>query len=120
MKHAAKREVFWTPRILCALFAVFVSLFALDVFSEGKNFGEAILAFLIHLIPTAAILVILAVAWRWEWIGGVLFSALGVLYLADVWGRFHWSAYLVISGPLLLVGALFLVNWKYRRELRHA
>ena len=118
MKRPVKRLLFWAPRILCILFAVFVSLFALDVVGEGYGLWGTILALLMHLIPTAVILIVLAISWRWEWVGGILFIALGVLYLVMSWGRFHWSAYLLISGPLFLVGVLFLVNWLYRAELR--
>jgi len=118
MTRPVKRLLFWTPRILCILFAVFVSLFALDVFGEGYGFWGTMLALLMHLIPTGVILIVLAISWRWEWVGGVLFTALGVLYLAMSWGRFHWSAYLLISGPLFLVGVLFLINWLYRAEGR--
>ena len=118
MKRPVKRLLFWTPRILCILFAVFVSLFALDVFGEGYGFWGTMLALLMHLIPTFVILIVLAISWRWEWVGGIMFIALGVLYLVMSWGRFHWSAYLLISGPLFLVGVLFLINWLYRAELR--
>ncbi len=117
MKTITKRLLFWTPRILCLLFAGFISIFALDVFDERHGFWNITLALLIHLIPTWLVLGVLAVAWRWEWVGAVLFTALGALYLST-WGRFHWAAYLCISGPLLLVGALFLVNWFCRSELR--
>jgi len=118
MKRPVKRLLFWAPRILCILFAVFVSLFAFDVFGEGYGFWGTMLALLMHLIPTFVILIILAISWRWEWVGGILFIALGVLYLVTSWGRFHWSAYLLISGPLFLVGVLFLINWRYRAEVR--
>ena len=118
MKRPVKRLLFWAPRILCILFAVFVSLFALDVFGEGYGFWGTMLALLMHLVPTGVILIVLAISWRWEWVGGILFTALGVLYLVMFWGRFHWSAYLLISGPLLLVGILFLINWLYRARLR--
>jgi len=118
MKRPVKRLLFWAPRILCILFAVFVSLFALDVFDEGYGFWETMLALLMHLIPTGVILIVLAISWRWEWVGGILFTALGALYLVMFWGRFHWSAYLLISGPLFLVGVLFLINWLYRAALR--
>ena len=101
----------WTPRILCLLFAVFLSLFALDVFDQGFGFWETVLALLMHLIPTGIVLVVLAVSWRWERIGAILFMALGIWYLLTAWGRFHWSAYAVISGPLFLVGVLFLASW---------
>lgn len=118
MKSSLKRLLHWAPRGLCILFALFVSLFALDVFGEGYGFWETIVALLIHLVPTGIILVVLALSWRWEWIGGILFIALGAWYLVASSGQFHWSAYLVISGPLFLIGILFLINWRYRVDLR--
>ena len=118
MSTAAKKALFWTPRVLCILFALFLSMFALDVFGEGYSVGETILALLIHLIPVYIVLAVLAVAWRWEWIGAVLFSALGVLYIAMAWGRFPLSVYFAISGPAFLLAGLFLANWVYRAELR--
>ena len=50
--------------------------------------------------------------------GGVLFFGLGLFYMVWSWGRFHWGAYAAISGPLFLVGILFLLNWIFRKELR--
>lgn len=110
-----QRTVVWTPRALCLLFAGFVSLFALDVFEGSLGFWQTVVALAVHLIPTALLLVVLAVSWRWEWVGAVVFSALGVLYVLLFWGRFHWSAYALIAGPLLLIGALFLVSWRQRK-----
>ena len=118
MKKPVKRVVFWLPRILCILFAVFVSIFALDVFGEGYGFWETIVALIMHLVPTAIILIALAIAWRWEWIGAILFAALGAWYVIMAWGKFDWITYLLIAGPLFLIGALFLVNWLFREELR--
>jgi hypothetical protein len=118
MKTPLKRLLFWTPRILCLLFAAFISIFAADVFGQGYGFWQTVLALLMHLIPTWIVLIVLAISWRWEWVGGTLFIALGALYLIKFWGRFHWSAYLCIAGPLLLVGALFFLNWLCRKELR--
>lgn len=118
MKQPVKRLLFWTPRVLCILYAAFISLFALDVFGEGYGFWETILALLIHLIPTGIVLIALAVAWRWEWVGAVLFTALGVWYIVMARGRADWSVYLLIPGPLFLVALLFLLNWLYRARLR--
>ena len=56
-------------------------------------------------------LVALALAWRRGWVGAVVFPALGIAYLVVAWGRFHWSAYAVIAGPLFVLGALFLAGW---------
>jgi len=111
MNKSVKRCLFWTPRILCILFALFLSIFALDVFSEGYGFWRTMLALLSHLIPTFFILIVLAISWRWELVGGILFTALGMLYLITYWGRFPWVTYLIFSGPLILIGVLFLINW---------
>ncbi|HEX6384502.1 MAG TPA: hypothetical protein VF177_07520 [Anaerolineae bacterium] len=116
MNKSVKQILFWTPRVLSVLFAIFISLFAFDVFDEGYTFWQTILALLIHLIPTGIILLGLALSWRWEWIGAILFTGLSVFYLVAAQGQ-HWSAYLLISGPLFLIGALFLLNWLYRAEL---
>ncbi len=118
MNTSIKRVLFWTPRVLCILFAMFLSLFALDVFGEGHGFWETILALLIHLVPVYIVIIVLVIAWRWEWIGAILFIALALFYIVWGWGRFHWSAYLGISGPLVLIGVLFLINWVYKGELR--
>lgn len=118
MNRPAKRLLFWAPRALCILFALFVSLFALDVFSEGHGFMKTVLALPMHLIPTAFILIVLAISWRREWVGGILFPVCGLFYLEKVWGRFHWSSYLIIPGPLFLVGILFLINWYHKASLR--
>ena len=121
MKTPLRRLLYWTPRVLCFLFAAFISVFAADAFSEGQGFWNTTLLFLLHLVPTAIILLLLAVSWRREWVGGVVFNGLGVLYLVFAWGRgFHWSAYVAISGPLLLVGSLFLINWLDRKKIRNA
>lgn len=120
MSKSMKRVLLWTPRVLGILFAIFISLFALDVFAEGYTLGEMLIAFTMHMIPTALVLVALALAWRWEWLGGLLFIGLGVYYIVMAGGRVHWAAYLAISGPLFLIGAWFLYNWTLREELHAA
>ncbi|MFN2108649.1 MAG: hypothetical protein ACK2UI_03220 [Anaerolineae bacterium] len=117
MNANMKHVLFWAPRILCILFAMFLSLFALDVF-EGGGFWETLLALLIHLVPVYIVIIVLVVAWRWEWVGAILFIALAVFYVVSTWGRLHWSAYVMISGSLALIGVLFLLNWIYRAQLR--
>jgi hypothetical protein len=118
MEKSVRGVVFWMPRVLSILFALFISLFALDVFGAGYGFWETIVALLIHLVPTGMILIALAIAWRWEWIGGILFAALGAWYIIMAWGKFPWITYLLVAGPAFLIGALFLVNGLYRAQLR--
>jgi hypothetical protein len=118
MTKPTKQILFWTPRILCILFALFLSMFSFDVFDEGYNFWQAIFAFIMHNIPTALVIIILLFSWRWEWIGGILFVALGILYIIASLGKFNLDAFLLISGPLFLIGILFFINWFYRAEIK--
>jgi hypothetical protein len=125
MANSSKRLLFWTPRILSILFIAFVSLFALDVFDGKHSFWQTMLAFAIHQIPVFMMIAILILAWRWEWIGAVLYSALGLLHI--VWALFIQShmpsqvilfSILIIDGPAFLIACLFLANWRKRQQAR--
>jgi hypothetical protein len=109
---------FWAPRILTILFALFLSVFALDVFEGKKAFLETLAALALHLIPTFLVVVLLVLAWRWELIGVVAFAGLAIAYVGLLWGRFSWVAYAVISGSLLLMSVLFLLSWRQRVRAR--
>jgi len=101
--------LYWAPRVLGILFALFISIFALDTFSEGYSFWESIVAFLIHLVPTYLAVAALLVAWKWEVPGGLMYIGLAIFYIVMARNQ-HWIALLFISGPLLLTGALFLID----------
>lgn len=117
MSRNQARFLFWSPRILGIGFVVFASLFALDVFGEGLGLWQTAQALLIYLIPTAALAAVLAVAWRWEWVGAVSFATFAVLYAIKVLPQ-HSSWAASIALPLLAIAGLFLANWLERVELR--
>lgn len=116
MKQPVERFLFWTPKVLCILFALFVSVLALDVFGQGYGFWGTALALLIHLIPTGIIVAVLVISWHREWLAAVVFIVAGILYLFSTLQHLDWV--LAISGPLWLIGVLFMVSWLYRRKLR--
>jgi hypothetical protein len=117
MKKTRRTALFWVPRILAVLTALFLGMFALDVFGEGYRLGELLLALFMHLIPSLLILIVLAIAWRWERVGGGLFILLGVFYIGFFWHPSRWLSYLVISGPLFLTGFMFIFSyWLSRGE----
>jgi hypothetical protein len=111
MSDATGRVLDWAPRILCIAFAAFISIFAMDVFSLRVDVAHKALALLMHLIPTALILVVLVVAWNRQWLGAVIFPLLAAYHAVTMWGRLDWSGYAVIDGPLVLLGILFLMSW---------
>lgn len=100
----------WENRILAILASVFPVIFSLDSFSEGRTWPESLLAFGIHNVPTLILLIILVIAWRKEWLGGLLYlAAAGFMFF---W--FGWGAILVIL-PVVIVGILFLAHWFFAR-----
>ena len=81
MSNVLKGALYWMPCGLSVAFLAFLSLFAMDVFDEHLGFWQTVLALTVHLIPVFVLSVVLLLAWRWEWIGAVVFAAAGLLYV---------------------------------------
>jgi len=98
-------------------------MFALDVFGEGRGFWGTLLALTMHLIPQFVLIAGLILAWRWEWIGAVIYGAGGTAYIFFALSR-PWPptmkliCILMIAGPAFAVAVLFLTNWLKHGELR--
>ena len=119
MATTSARLLLWSPRILGMLVTLFIGMFALDAFSEGKPLVQALGDFIIHLIPALILLAAVVASFRWAWIGGVMFIGLAVIYaLTMSRGRLDWM--LTISAPLLVVGVLFLWSWLHRSRVSAA
>jgi len=118
MPRPGSRWITWTPRILCILFAAFISIFAFDVFDEGHGFWKTAADLGMHLIPTAVVVLVTVLAWRREWIGTLAFFTTGILYCLSKFR--HPSGMLLIAGPQFLIGILFLLSWRQRRGGRRA
>jgi hypothetical protein len=110
MNNRKVRILTWIPRVLTILFALFLSVFSLDVLSEPGDPLLKAAGFLIHLIPTALVFLCLALAWRRPARGGPAFIALGI---ASVFFCSSWRSagvFLSISLPLLFIGMLFAIQ----------
>jgi len=118
MEKKSKNALCWSPRILAMLFALFISLFALDAFSGGHSLFKMMLAFLIHLIPTWIIIFTIIISWKREWVAAMVFIILGVAYIIMAWGKFPFYVYLLISGPLFIIGGLYWLSWINKGQLR--
>lgn len=111
----------WVPRILCIFMIFFISMFALDAFGPELTFWQQIGGFLIHLIPSYILIAALVIAWKWEYVGGWIFTVLGILFSIAVFlinfNRNHFSAgqslinMFIVAIPFIAVGLLFL--WSY-------
>jgi hypothetical protein len=119
LKIFAYLILLWVPRIVCILFVALTSLIAMDVFGQGTGFWKTFLAFLLHLVPSFIMIIILILSWKWSWIGGILFTLLGIIYI--IWysqARGEPSSTIYI--PLIMVGILFLASWLFRKQIKDA
>lgn len=110
----------WVPRILSILFILFLTMFSFDVFDSVLNIWQAIVAFLIHNIPSIVLLITLLVSWKREIVGAVVFFLAGLSYIVLVVANKNFDAsfltVLLISGPAFIVSILYFINWKRRRS----
>lgn len=115
MTTKSSQILHWMPRALAAAYALFIGLFALDVWDMDGTLLARIGAFLIHLLPTFVVLAALAVAWKRPTIGGVLFLLLAGVYTLFFNWAMDWRNLLVLALPLAITGVLFL--WDGRVSL---
>ena len=118
MKTSVK-IVHWVPRILCILAILFISLFAFDFFSPERTFWQNMGGLLIHLVPSFILIALLIVAWKWELIGGIIFTIIGLGISPFIYShnfRMNQSAgkslevILIVTVPFIIVGILFIVS----------
>lgn len=110
MGHVSARLLYWLPRILGMAFAIFLGVFALDVFDERLGFWQTVFAFLLHLAPAVIILCVLIIAWRWERLGAGLYLVASALYAFWALPHHLMMAAVVISGAQALIALLFLID----------
>jgi hypothetical protein len=129
MEQKINKFVYWAPRILSIMFILFLMLFSLDIFDMELDFWGTALGLFMHNIPALFLLVILIISWKYEIVGGIVFTLAGTLYIARLlmtilrtpppqWFMLFWS--LPIAGPALLVGILFLVCWFKKKKITPA
>ena len=97
---------------LGVLYAVALLIFAADVFNHEQNIAQTFYDILLHLLPTAVILLIVFVAYNRPLIGAIIYLVLGLMYIITGWARMHWSAHVLIAGPHLLLSAIYITAWK--------
>jgi hypothetical protein len=109
------KTLYYIPRIVSLGFVLFLSAFSLDVFSEYSGM-QAIVPFLIHLLPALVLLLLILLAWKYDIAGVAIFVIVAVGYVALAGLSRPWSWYAFISGPALLIALLFFIHWILQRK----
>ncbi len=106
--------IHWAPRVAAILITGFISLFSLDVFETQAPPLELLGGFLIHNIPSIALIVLLVFAWKRPVVGFVAFLAAGILFAAFFVRSFYALPNLLLFVlPILLIACLFYIDWKW-------
>jgi hypothetical protein len=117
MTQLSVRMLYWSPRVLSIGLILFLSIFALDVFSEEAGWLTIVKSLGIHLIPSFLLAAALLLAWKRELAGAACFALLGICYsawVASLPGPIRLSWIVTIAGPAFLISGLFLADWFLR------
>jgi hypothetical protein len=118
MKTSLK-VIHWLPRVICILAILFISMFAVDAFAPGLSIWKQLVDFIIHLIPSYILIALLIVAWKWEYIGGIVFTAIGLGLSPFIFiHNYHMNhsvgmslgIIMLITFPFIVVGILFILS----------
>lgn len=115
----------WLPRILCILAILFVSIFALDAFSSERNIWQQLGDFVLHLIPSFILLTFLIIAWKREYLGGIIFIIIGLGLSTFVFIHNYkmndsiWLSLGIVAAitiPFAIVGILFIKSHSLKNK----
>jgi hypothetical protein len=91
--------IYWLPRILTILYAIFISVFS---FEAPEIFGP-----FTQLIPPAIVLVALLLARKNDSFGSILFFFIGIVFTIFFNTLSDMALFFAISFPLFLIAGLF-------------
>lgn len=121
------RLIHWMPRIIGILAILFVSLFALDAFDPKLTLWQQIFGFIMHLIPSFILIILLLIAWKWEYAGGIIFMIIGIglspfIFMLNY--RMNQSVWMslgiimAITIPFAIIGFLFILSHFLKKKNR--
>lgn len=105
-----KKFLTWFPRLILLAHAGLLAVLSLDAFESEETAGRNILAFAIHLVPAAASLAALAIAWRWRTVGGLLTLGLAAGIFLMTGTDQNSGVYLLLVAPPVAAGILFILG----------
>jgi hypothetical protein len=117
--------VHWTPRLICILAILMISMLAADAFAPGLTIWQALAGFFIHLIPSIILTGLLIVAWKWELLGGLIFVLLGLGFTPFIFNHnfnmnhsvgMSMGIVLMVTFPFVVSGILFIVSHYLKRR----
>jgi hypothetical protein len=91
------------------IYISFFLMMSLDSFESGVPLYGQIIGFLIHNIPTAILFSVLILSWERPLYNGIFYIALAIVFTYFFHTYRDVMNFLIITGPVLLSGLLFLI-----------
>ena len=110
MKFDRKDLVYWIPRVLTIIFLGFLALFSLDIFEGNYGFWGTAVGLFMHNIPVMILAIVFVMAGLWY----ITLVGRNMIMHPGQPGTIFSS--LIIAGPALFIGILFLVGWYKKRS----
>jgi hypothetical protein len=101
-------------RLLGYLLIIYFISYAVVVFAGHPSLLALIVPLVLHLVPAGVATTMLAIAWNNERIGGTIYIAVALAFM--IWVGLD----LLLVVPLLITGALFLLDGEWRSNLIRA
>ena len=115
MKDVLKITLYGAPRILGLLFIYLLSKPVLNALAAYPTWNVFI-SLLVQLRWSIFLAIILAFAWRWEWIGTFGFGIYAVWYMVSVGGP-DVGAFLTMAGVPALIAVLFFIGFTFKKDI---
>ena len=105
-------------RYTLLLIGILVFIFALLSGSEG--YGGGIIGIIKNspnAIPWAFLLALVFIAWKWELVGGIIITTLGIVmvYFFNFRGPNFYLSTFILTLMIAVLGSLFIFSWRLRK-----
>ena len=110
-----KYFLFFTPRLLAISIAIFLEVFAFNIFGVIIPFEKKFGIFMIHSIPSLYLLTATIISWKKSLYGIISFTII-LIGFSLYFDTLNDSAlFLVISVPLLIIVILYTIDFFFRK-----
>ncbi|MEK6863979.1 MAG: hypothetical protein AABX27_01705 [Nanoarchaeota archaeon] len=117
-----KKILFWAPRIILIVFALFLAIFSFDVFDSASSPLQILIGLLMHNIPSFVLIALLLISWNHDKRGGIIFTYLGIactiwaIVMIAMASKKEIPVSIIGAISFLIIGALFLANYHKKRK----
>lgn len=94
------------------LYALTLLVFAVDVFNKEQSISQTFFDVCLHLVPTVVVLLFVFVGYKKPLIGAAFCLVSGLIYVITGWSNMHWTAHVLIAGPLLVLSMVYIIAYK--------